>query len=157
MEAIKLLLSNEYFIGGIMALIIVGLTQLIKFPIKAATKHIKNEVVRKCVNSVILLIPFAFGLFGEFLYVYFVLHVPFVGEIGGISGGFSLLLYGAISRMQEIIKSKKDEADNPYESEEGKAIQELVNKVMEDGKIDKSDLGAIEEFWAKIGNGNKKK
>lgn len=143
---LKTLLENEYFVGCAMAIIIVGLTQLIKLPYKAATNHIKNEVLRKCVNAVILLIPFAFGLLGEFLYAHYVSQTSFTGWLGSLSGLGGLGTHGIFSFVKEIIKSKSKEKDNPYNTEEGKAVVDLVENVVEDGKIDAKYTSAVDEF-----------
>ena len=138
-------LSNEWAVGVAMAVVIFGLTYLIKLPIKALTKKIKSERTRKIVNGVILLIPFALGLIGEFLYTYYFLHTAFTG-IKGIGYGTSAVsMYAVVERFFGI------KIDNPYTTtEEGKAVQELVDKVQEDGKVDKKDVSAVEEFWNAI-------
>lgn len=151
MEVIKQLLSNEYFVWCAMAVVIFCLTQLLKLPIKAATKHIKNERTRKIVNATILLIPFALGVLFEFLYTTYYLQTAFTVITGLGYGTAGISLYGVIERFFKI------KVNNPYNTEEGKAVQELVDKVQEDGKIDKSDVSAVDEFWNAINKGNHKK
>lgn len=151
MEVIKQLLSNEYFMWCAMAVVIFCLTQLLKLPIKAATKHIKNERTRKIVNATILLIPFALGVLFEFLYTTYYLHTVFTVITGLGYGTAGISLYGVIERFFKI------KVNNPYNTEEGKAVQELVDRVQEDGKIDKSDVSAVDEFWNAINKDNTKK
>lgn len=152
MEVFLELLSNGYFVWCAMAVIIFGLTQILKLPIKAATKHIKNEKTRGIVNLVILIIPFGLGLLAEFLYDGLYLHNAFTGIAGLQYGSASLLVYSVFEKVMQKI-GVKAQIENPYEAtEEGQAIQELVEKVQEDGKIDESDLSAVEEFWEKINN-----
>lgn len=151
MEVIKQLLSNEYFLWCAMAVIIFLVTQVLKLPIKAATKHIKNERVRKIVNATILLIPFALGVLFEFLYTTYYLHTVFTVITGLGYGTAGISLYGIIERFFKV------KVSNPYETEEGKAVTELVEKVQEDGKIDKSDVSAVDEFWNAINKNNPQK
>lgn len=152
MEVIKQLLSNEYFVWCAMAVIIFLVTQVLKLPIKAATKHIKNERTRKIVNATILLIPFGLGVLFEFLYTTYYLHTVFTVITGLGYGTAGISLYGVIERFFKV------KVNNPYETtEEGKAVQELVEKVQEDGKIDEQDISAVDEFWKTINKDNPKK
>ena len=140
-----------------MAVIIFCLTQILKLPIKAITKHIKNEKTRGIVNLVILIIPFGLGLLAEFLFDGLYLHNSFAGIAGLQYGSASLLVYGVFEKIAKKTGIKVT-IDNPYETtEEGEAVKELVNKVQEDGKIDKSDISAVDEFWEKINKGTGKK
>lgn len=150
MEVIKQLLSNEYFMLCIMAVVVFCLTQILKLPIKAATKYIKNEKTRGIVNLVILVIPFALGLLAEFLFDGLYLHNEFSVITGLQYGSSSLIVYGVFEKIAK--KSGVNiKLNNPYKTtEEGKAVQELVEKVQEDGKIDKSDLSAVDAFWEAI-------
>lgn len=152
MEVIKQLLSNEYFVWCAMAVIIFCLTQILKLPIKAATKHIKNERIRKIVNGTILLIPFGLGVLFEFLYTTYYLHTAFTVIAGLGYGTAGISLYGVVERFF------KTKLENPYETtEEGKAVQQLIENIQEDGKVDKSDISAVEEFWETINKGNNEK
>lgn len=149
MEMLKQWISNEYFVWCAMAVVVFGLTQILKIPIKAATKHIANDKKRGIVNLVILIIPFALGLLAEYLFDVLYLHNSFTGIAGLQYGSASLLVYGI---FEKIAKKTGIEIklDNPLDTEEGKAVQELVEKVQEDGKIDKSDISAVDEFWKTI-------
>lgn len=152
MEVIKQLLSNDYFVWCAMAVIIFLVTQVLKLPIKAATKHIKNERARKIANATILLIPFGLGVLFEFLYTTYYLHTVFTVIAGLGYGTAGISLYGVIERFFKV------KVENPYETtEEGQAVQELVDKIQDDGKIDKSDLSAVDEFWKTINKDNPKK
>lgn len=162
METIKTLLSNEYFMLCVMAAVIFGLTQLFKLPIKAATSHIKNEKKRGIVNLVIVLIPFALGLLSEWLW-YWLYHkygvgmqVEFTGINGLQYGMASLTVYGVVEKLfkKNGIEIK---LDNPLDTDEGKAVQELVQQVQEDGKIDNQDISAVDQFWKTISKDKDKK
>lgn len=140
----KELIYNAYFAWCAMAVIIFFATQLLKFPIKFGTKHIKNERVRKIANSVILLIPFALGIALDFLYSTYILHTAFSVIAGLGYGTAGISLYGVVERFFEV------KVANPYDTEEGKAVTELVEKVSKDGKVDKKDTDAVKEFWKKV-------
>lgn len=142
--AIHVILSNQYIVGFAMALIIFAITQLLKLPIKATTKRIKNERARRIVNSTILLIPFLLGLTAEFLYSTYYLHIAFTGITGLGYGTAGISLYGVVERFFKV------KLENPMDSEEGKAVTELVEQVQKDGKIDKSDISAVDDFWKTV-------
>ena len=142
---LQTILHNDYFVWCAMAVIIFLVTQLLKLPIKAATKHIKNERARKIVNATILLIPFALGILCEFLYTTYYLHTTFTVIAGLGYGTAGISLYGIIERFFKV------KVNNPYNSEEGKAVTELVENISEDGKVDEKDKSAVQEFLDKIG------
>lgn len=146
MEIFRQLLANGYFVSCAMAVIIFALTQLLKLPIKAITKKlIKVERTRRIVNATILLIPFALGLLFEFLYNTYYLHTAFTGITGLGYGTAGISLYGIIERFFKV------KINNPYtETEEGKAVVELVEEISEDKKIDSEDIDAVQEFLDKI-------
>lgn len=144
MELVFKLLNSEYFVWCAMAVIIFALTQVLKLPIKACTKHIYNERVRRIVNSTILLIPFALGVLADFLYSTYYLHTAFTVITGLGYGTAGISLYGAIERFFKV------KTNNPYETESGKAVTEFVEDVCKDGKVDENDKHAISDFWNKV-------
>lgn len=146
-------LENEWAVGVVMAVIIFALTYVIKLPIKALTNKIKSERARKIVNGIILLIPFALGLTAECLYCYYFKSlVDFRGITGLGYGTGAVSMYAFVERFFGV------KIDNPYNTtEEGKAVQELVDKVQEDGKVDKSDISAVDQFWKTISKEKDKK
>lgn len=136
----KELLYNGELMVIIMSVVIFLSTFVIKYPIKLATKCIKVERTRKMVNSVILLIPFALGVLFDFLYTKYVIADPFSVLRGLGYGTAAISLYGIVERFFKV------KVDNPYETEEGKAVTNLVDEVSKDGKIDKNDRDAVTEF-----------
>lgn len=142
------ILHNTYFIWCAMAIIIFGVTQVLKLPIKCLTKKIKNERLRKIVNSVILLIPFALGVLFDFLYSTYYLKegiYQLSSIINGLGYGTAgISLYGVIERFFKV------KANNPYDTEEGKAISQLISDVTGDGKIDSNDISAVQDFLNKV-------
>lgn len=135
-----LLLNNQYFVWCSMAVIVFLATQILKLPIKFCTKHFKKERTRKIANSVILLIPFALGVALDFLYSTYILHTAFSILVGLGYGTAGISLYGVVERFFGV------KVANPYQTEEGKAVTELVDNVTKDGKVDKKDKDAVKEF-----------
>jgi hypothetical protein len=127
-----------------MAVIIFALTQVLKLPIKYFTKKIKNERMRRMVNATILLIPFAVGIALDFLYSTYYLHGAFsiINGLGYGTAGISL--YGAIERFFKV------KTENPYETQAGKAVTELVEDISKDGKVNGDDKHAVKDFWDKV-------
>lgn len=144
MGTIHQLLRNESFVWCCMAVIIFAVTQLLKMPIKACTKKIKNERVRRMVNATILLIPFVLGVLFDFLYCTYYLNTAFSIITGLGYGTAGISLYGVVERFFKV------KTENPYDSEEGKAVTEFVEEVTKDGKVDKNDKHAVSDFWNKV-------
>lgn len=141
----ELLLHNDYFVWCAMAVIIFGITQVLKLPIKCFTKKIANERARKIVNATILIIPFVLGVLFEFLYSTYYLHSAFTVITGLGYGTASISLYGIVERFFKV------KIPNPYETtEEGKAVTDLVESIQADGKVDHEDKTAVEEFLEKL-------
>lgn len=143
-EILLQLLNNEYFVWCAMALIIFIATQILKLPIKACTKHIKRERARKIANATILLIPFGLGVLCDFLYCTYYLHTVFSIITGLGYGTAGISLYGVIERFFKV------KTNNPYETKEGQAVLSLVGDIKKDGKVDKQDVNAIQEFYNKV-------
>lgn len=144
MEFIHKLLNNDYFVWCAMAVIIFALTQVLKLPIKHFTKKISNQRVRRMVNATILLIPFAVGIVLDFLYSTYYLNAAFSVITGLGYGTAGISLYGAIERFFKV------KTENPYETEAGKAVTELVEEISKDGKVDGEDKHAVKDFWDKV-------
>jgi MFS family permease len=138
------LLNNMYFVGVAMAVIIFFTTQLVKLPIKHFTSKISDERARRMANFVILLIPFALGILCDFLYSTYVLHTAFSIIVGLGYGTAGISLYSVIERFFKV------KIKNPYETEDGKAVAELVDAVVEDKKVDKKDKDLVKEFLKKV-------
>ena len=138
------LLNNEAFVVGAMGLIIFGITQLLKLPIKFFTAKINNERGRKIVNATILLIPFACGILGDYFYSTYYLHTAY-NIITGLSYGTTAIsIYGLVERFFKV------KVDNPYETDDGKAVVQLVGDVTKDGKVDSNDKSAVQSFLEKM-------
>ena len=138
------LLNNVYFVSCGMAVIVFLVTQVLKMPIKHFTSKIKNERARKLVNATILLIPFALGVLFDYLYSTYISHTAF-SVIAGLGYGTA-----GISFYNIIERTFKVKVENPYETEEGKAVIGFVDAVTEDGKIDAEDEDRVKNFLKKV-------
>lgn len=132
------LLKNEYFIGVVMSVIVFAFTQLLKQPIKALTSKIGNERTQKIVNGTILLIPYLLAMLFDFLFSTLVMHQAFNVIISLEYGTGAIALYGLVERFFGV--------KNPYNTEEGEAVEQLVEQVKEDGKVDENDVTALSEY-----------
>lgn len=141
---INFLATNTVAAFWIMAAIVFIITQVIKLPIKAATKKLK-ESTRKKVNSIILLLPFAFGIGIELLYCQYITKTAFDIVQGIILGGQSIAFYGIIERFFSV------KIANPYETEEGKAVLDAVNASVSDGKVTAEEITEVIETAAPEG------
>lgn len=139
-------LHNPNIVWCIMAVIIFLVTQLLKLPIKYFTNKIKNERKRKIVNATILLIPFGLGILLDFLYSSYYLQDPTAFNIivGLGYGTAGISLYSIIERTFKV------KVDNPYKTEEGKAVTEFVDDITKDEKVDDSDSSAVQDFLDKL-------
>jgi hypothetical protein len=138
------ILRNNAVIWIAMSIIIFIFTQLIKLPIKWATSHFKNEKVRVIVNTLIYLIPFGVGIGLDFVYSTFVLNIA-----SSITNGLQYAL-SAMALYSTIERFLKIKVENPYDTEHGKAVVEMVVEVSKDKKIDKNDSNAVKDFWKKV-------
>lgn len=138
------LMNNVYFVSSAMAVIVFLVTQVLKLPIKHFTSKINNERARKMVNATILIIPFALGVLFDYLYSTYVTNTAF-SVIAGLGYGTA-----GISFYNIIERTFKVKTANPYETEEGKAVVELVGAVMQDGKVDEADIDPVKNFLDKV-------
>ena len=134
------LLNNEYFVWGAMAILVLCLSQLIKLPIKALTKKlIKDDNKRSRVNIVLMLIPLALGVLGDWLFCTYYLGVAFSIVEGIKIGGTAITLYGMLEKAIKGAQSK-----------ETTETIKLVEDITKDGKIDKTDSAILKDFADKL-------
>ncbi len=145
MEWLNTLLHNTWFVGCAMAVLIFGITELIKLPLKKGIKKlIKNERIRKIVNTIFLLIPFALGIVFELVFKTYYLHTEFNGVTGLHYGTAAVTLYGVVERF---FYEKGVKIENPYNTEEGKAVTQAVEDITKDGKVDETDIKTVEKLF----------
>lgn len=117
--------------------VIVGLCALLKKPIKALTKNIKNEKLRKLANKSIIALAYGLSI-GLYYFLSWVLPQFITINWVQITLSASLAIV-AYSVGDGIIT--KDKAKS--------AITDIQN-IFKDGKIDGQDKGAIQEFYDKV-------
>ena len=136
MESIVELLNNDNFVWGAMTIVVLCLSQLLKLPIKVFTSKIADEKVRKAVNTTIMLIPIALGILCDFAYCTYYLGVTFSLVEGVKIGASANVLYGVLERL---IWGKTSESTDK--------TRDFADDILEDGKVDKTDLTAVERFY----------
>lgn len=151
----KELLNNEKVIWATMGIIIVLLTQGLKWLfIKPFTKKLTNKKVKTAINTIIVFIAIGLGFLAEYLYSYKYLGRPFdVVEALGWSGA-GQVAYALLERILKLFGSDK-KVENPFTTEEGKQVLDLTQKITEDGKVDGNDMPYIEEYLKSLENKNK--
>ena len=133
-EILEYLINNYGWISLVMVILVTGILQLIKLPVKCLTKKIKNDTLRKLVNKVFILMAFglAFGLYylGSVILPQFVAYSALESII---TGAFSVVIYV----LGEGIL-KKDSV---------KVLKETIVEITEDGKVTKDEVkSAYEKF-----------
>lgn len=146
------LLQSQLVVYAIMAILIFGLTQGLKWAfIKPFTNKIKNEKVRKAVNTTIYFIPYSLGILFEFVYAALIVHGEFSMVMGIIHGTAGIACYGVFERVYSLLTGKSSNISNPYtDTEVGRAVKELMDSVIEDGKVDEDDHPKLKEFLEKV-------
>ena len=134
-----------------MGLLLFGITEGLKRPIKLLTKKIKTERARKLVNLTIMIIPIGFGMLCEYLYNVLFLKQGF-DIISALTYGMTAIVLYAPFETIFYAKGKKEIEDigNPYDTEEGQATVELIEKITADKKLDAKDIPAVKDFYKKI-------
>lgn len=87
----------------VVVVIVLGLTQLAKIPIKHFTNKIENENLRKKVNMLIMLLPIAFGFLASWILTYFGFTFSTVAAL--VWGSSSQVIYELLSRIFRRIKN----------------------------------------------------
>ena len=134
MDRFLAILRNHDIMIWVMAIIVFLLTQVLKLPIKHFTKKIKVEKTRKAINSVILVLPFVLGCLFEFLYCRFIKKEAFDVVAGFLMGGQSIAFYGIFERFLGV------KIENPYDTDEGKAVLDSVSDAVSDGTVTTDEI-----------------
>jgi hypothetical protein len=119
-----------------LALIIVLFTQVIKLPIKALINLlIKNKAVVQRVNIIFMLLPIGLSILAQLI------HSTLWG-MGVLDIAVGLKISTTATSiyvfLEQLLKGKA--------SREAKAVQKFATDIAKDGKIDRSDLSAKDEF-----------
>lgn len=144
------LLNNEVFVYCAMAVLVFGITQGLKWVfVKPWTGKLENERARKAINTVIYFLPYAVGVGLEILYATYVSKAEPNLVVGAISGGAGHSVYALYERIYSVITGNKYKASHATNEQE-KAVDEFVDSVVADNKIDKSDKSKLDVFLEKI-------
>ena len=145
-------LQNSSLVYFSMAILIFALTQGLKWVlVKPWTNRIQNEKLRKGINTSIYFIPYALGLVFEFFYSVTIMHGEFSTVMGLIHGTSGIACYGLFERFYSFLTGKSTNLENPYEKTEvGIAVKDLMDSVIEDGKVDSNDKSALQTFLEKV-------
>lgn len=140
-EFIFLILRNEAVMWVVLSILIFGLTQLLKLPIKALTKKLA-EKPRKRVNLLIYLIPFGLGIGLSYVYYNILPTIPELAMsfdteflfMGFKLGSSSIAIYGILDQLCGV------KVENPYASEDGQKVISAVNGIIADGKVEQQEI-----------------
>lgn len=105
-------------------LVMVGVslfTQVVKLPIKALTKKIKNDTLRKKVNIIVMAIPFGLGLLASWLLTF--AGYEFIYEAGIVWGAVSIIIYELATRVFKRIKNGEDIDDTTLKGDLNEATK----------------------------------
>lgn len=122
-RAIERIPEYPLWIFGVVVVIVLGLTQLAKIPIKHFTNKIENENLRKKVNMLIMLLPIAFGFLASWILTYFGFTFSTIAAL--VWGSSSQVIYEFISRLFRRIKNGEDITTETI-SEDAKESIEIV-------------------------------
>lgn len=146
----KELLNNETFVWCTMALVAFLVTQGLKWAfVKPFTKNLSQKA-KTIINSVILVIAFGSAVLCEFLYSHFWLQSAIDLNRALQGWGGASAVYGVFEWFVKAIKGNNVNIENPYQTEDGKAILNTVGEIVKDGKIDGNDKTVVKEFIEKV-------
>lgn len=134
-----------------MAVVIFFATQVLKLPIKAIVNKLQqkyefSDKIKGIINLTIAFIPFGLGLLAEYLYGCVYLKSGFSIFEGLTYGLGSLSIYAFYEKL--FAKSSSSDTSNPCtDTEEGKALVDLVENITADGKVDEQDVDAVKAFF----------
>lgn len=151
MEVLNNLLNNEYFVWCAMGLIAFLVTQILKLLlVKPFTKNL-NKRAKTLINSVILLIAFGSAVICEWFYSHYWLGVYM--DLCRASNGWAYAssIYAIVEVFIKVIKGDNTlKLENPYSTEEGKAVTNMIGSIVENGKVDENDKKAVDDFLKMI-------
>jgi len=124
-QIISYILANYGILTVIISIIVAGILQLVKVPIKKLTSKIQNPKVRKIVNKLFILASYgiAFGIYyaGQAWIPALFSNIN-IKEYAPIAASFSIVIYALLEGL--ITKSK-------------------ANEILADGNISKDEIASI--------------
>ena len=144
------ILSNRVSVLCVMAFITFAITQGLKWVlVKPWTNRLKSERARKAINMVIFFFPYAIALSLGFLYATFILKGETNALIALIVGGGGHSFYGFFEMIWGVVTGNI-KVKRQAQTEEEKAVEDLVVSVAEDGKVNKEENPALNAFLEKV-------
>ncbi len=117
--------------------IIIGLCALIKKPIKALTKRITNEKLRKLANKIIIVMAYGISIGLYYLLAWLLPQYITVDWVQiTLSASLAIVAYAL--------------GDGVITKNTAKLAVDDLKEIVKDGKVDESDKTAIEEFYDKV-------
>lgn len=145
--------QNPIFVYSVMAILSFAITQGLKWAfVKPWTNKLKgkHERVRKAINSVIFLFPYAVGIVLEVLLSVYVTHTVPNLLIGALNGGAGHSVYHLYERGMDIARGDFTKKNSHATTDEERAAEEMVFGITEDNSVDANDQSKIKEFWDKV-------
>lgn len=140
------MLNNSAFVYALMAVMTFGITQGLKWAfVKPWTNKLSDERVRKSVNTVIFLFPYAVGLALEYVIATFITHTTPDLFVGAMSGGAGHSVFALYERVYNIITGR-----STAKLDENNAAEKFIADIIADGKINGDDKPALQEFLNKV-------
>jgi len=143
MEDILLQIFSEYGIFvTVMSVIVLGLVNVLKIPIKLLTSKITNANLKKWVNTTIIILPFAIAyalctLCGNYFPQYFLFSWDKVLTVGTSS----VALYNLFGDKVIV---------NLFKNKEAEAVINTLQEITEDKKIDTEDIDAVTNLYKEL-------
>ena len=145
------LLENQLAMYAIMAILVFALTQGLKWVlVKPWTKKIKNEKIKKGINTIIYFFPYFVGIGLEFAYSVLLMKTAPNMLMGAINGGAAHSVYSLYEHLYSLHKNGKGKSSTVGKSEVELAIENFVFSTVEDGKVDKDDSPKLSAFLEKV-------
>ena len=117
--------------------IIVGLCALLKKPIKALTKHIKSEKLRKFANKSIILMAYGISIGLYYLLAWLLPQFVTIDWVQiTLSASLAIVAYAL--------------GDGIITKNTAKLALDDIKTIVSDNKIDSNDKTAIQEFYEKV-------
>lgn len=144
------LLENQVFVYATMAILVFAITQGLKWAfVKPWTKKIKNEKIKKGINTIIYFFPYFVGIALEFAYSVWLMQVEPNMLMGAINGGAAHSVYSLYEHLYGLATGKKAK-NGENKSDFEKAVEQLVMGVVEDNKVDGNDCPKLKAFMDKV-------
>ena len=145
------ILANQWVIYAIMAILVFALTQGLKWVlVKPWTRKIKNEKVRKGINTIIYFFPYVVGIGLEIAFCCFVTKQNPNLFMGAVNGGAAHSVHALKEHLISLYKDGNGKSIADGKSDYELAVEQLVMGVVEDNKVDGNDCPKLKAFMDKV-------